>query len=226
MSSSNSALSDKHEYLLEIVAAILLGLATVFGAFSAYQSALYGGQCLTKYNQGVALINEANTEYLQANQEIMMDMIVWMEWTKNALMADQDRNPEDSPYGLVAAVIDETLIYGGLAEAMEWADAENENLPEDEWLRTPFDSEAYTEALYADAGVIWEEGNNLLIEGQGDNSKGDHFTLVTVFFAIVLFLGGMASLVKRRNIKITFAVVAVLMFVYSVIQMFAVPFTS
>lgn len=40
-------LSEKQEYLMEIVAAILLGLATVFGAFSAYQSALYGGQCLT-----------------------------------------------------------------------------------------------------------------------------------------------------------------------------------
>ena len=67
---------------IDVFAAVLLGIATVAGAFAAYQSALWGGNQQTAYVQGTNKLGEANRELLRGVQERAFDTTVWIEHMK------------------------------------------------------------------------------------------------------------------------------------------------
>ncbi len=67
---------------IDILAAILLGLATVAGAYAAFQSSLWGGNQATAYMQGTNKLGEANRELLRGVQEQAFDTTVWIEHMK------------------------------------------------------------------------------------------------------------------------------------------------
>jgi len=67
---------------IDVFAAVLLGIATVSGAFAAYQSALWGGNQQTAYVQGTNKLGEANRELLRGVQERAFDTTVWIEHMK------------------------------------------------------------------------------------------------------------------------------------------------
>jgi hypothetical protein len=68
--------------MVDVAAAVLLGLATVSGAFAAYQSSLWGGNCLTAYTQGTNKLADANREMLRGVQERAFDTTIWIENVK------------------------------------------------------------------------------------------------------------------------------------------------
>lgn len=55
------------------------------------------------------------------------------------------------------------------------------------------------------------------------NGYGDAFTFVTVLFTIVLFFGGMAAVSKKLKLKTIYVAAALLVFLYSVVNMFLTP---
>lgn len=76
---ADEASTEKRDFHLEVFAAVLLGIATVFGAYAAYQSSLWGGNCLTAYTEAGHKLAEANREMLRAVQEQSFDAVVWIE---------------------------------------------------------------------------------------------------------------------------------------------------
>lgn len=71
-SESNSATDAKVErrsYLIEMVTAILLGLATVGAAYAAYQASLYDGNSLDRYSEGISKSAEASGKQLEARED-------------------------------------------------------------------------------------------------------------------------------------------------------------
>lgn len=73
------AREEARAYTIEIFAAVLLGVATLFGAFAAYQSALWGGNSSSGYAHATNKLAEANREMLRAVQEQSFDAVVWIE---------------------------------------------------------------------------------------------------------------------------------------------------
>jgi hypothetical protein len=68
--------------IVDVAAAVLLGLATVSGAYAAYQASLWGGNCQTAYTQGTNKLAEANREMLRGVQERAFDTTIWIEAMK------------------------------------------------------------------------------------------------------------------------------------------------
>lgn len=67
---------------IDIFAAVLLGIATVCGAYAAYQSALWGGNQASAYVKGTNKLSDANREQLKGVQEQAFDTTVWIEHMK------------------------------------------------------------------------------------------------------------------------------------------------
>lgn len=214
--------SEKLSNLIEIVSALIIGISTILGAFSAYQSSLYDGMSNEDYNKAVATINAANSEYVYNNQIIMEDVMYWIQLNEYKALSE---NPNDSMslrYKALAEQMEEEVPFE-LIQAIEWADEENAKNPYKERV-VFYNYDNYIDNLNRYANKLMSKGNDIFTEGQNYNNLGDKQTLVTVVFAIVLFLGSMASIVKRNLIKVIFFTSTVLLFLYSTFQMFQVPF--
>ncbi|HVJ93914.1 MAG TPA: hypothetical protein VM580_29195, partial [Labilithrix sp.] len=100
--------NERRAFYIDLFSAILLGAATVLGAYAAYQSSLWGGNCQTAYMQGTNKLGEANREMLKSVQEQSFDAVVWMENLKahevakaqeaaSAHAEEEDEEDEHSP---------------------------------------------------------------------------------------------------------------------------------
>jgi hypothetical protein len=112
--------NDKRDYYVELAAAILLGVATVLGAYAAYQGSLWSGNCLTAYNQGTNTLGDANRELLRGVQEHSFDAVLWMENIKAKEAETQKEEAEakavETAEVLAAVVAVQTGAEEGAAE--------------------------------------------------------------------------------------------------------------
>jgi len=212
----------KYSDLIEIIAALIIGISTIFGAFSAYESSLYDGMSNENYNKAVATINAANSEFVYNNQIISEDVMYWMQLNEYKALSQNPSDPMSLRYKALAEQMEEVVPFE-LIQAIDWADKENEKNPYKERV-VFYNYQNYIDNLNRYANKLMTKGNDIFTEGQNYNNLGDKQTLVTVIFAIVLFLGSMTTIVKRNLIKVIFFISMVTMFLYSTFQMFQVPF--
>jgi len=215
---------DKYNGLIELIAVLIIGISTVLGAFSAYQSSLYDGNSITKYNEGVALLNEANATYVYNNQVVMEDVLYWLHLREYRTLAQASSGDLAEKYQQLAQELQMVVPYE-LIQAIDWADKENKEKPFKEQV-TFYNYQNYMDNLNKYPDKLVKKGNAIVQEGQRDNQIGDQQTLVTVIFAIVLFLGSMVSTVKRNLVRMIFFISMNIMFFYALYRLLQVPIIS
>ena len=205
---------------LEVFIAIMLGVTAVLTAWAAWQGSLYGGNQASNYAQGTAQIADANSLYNEADQLLVQDMDTWNRISdlrielEYATERGNDADIERYQWKLDQIMADN--VSDDFAAAIDWADAQTE-------YATPFDMDGYMEGYYADANAAYEEGYGKLDEGDRNNHLGDMQGLVTVIFAVVLFLLGIANSFKSNPTKLGVVAVSVAAFIVSVIMMTGIP---
>ena len=212
--------SDKFSAMLEMLIAIILGITAVLTAYASWQSSLYGGNQATNYTKGTAMIGEANSMYNEAAQYIAQDMNTWN--TINSLRVDlefakyyEDTDEQERVQWKIDQIMADN-VSEGLSAAIDWADAQTE-------YASPFDKEGYLESYYVDANATYEQGEATIEEGQKANSLGDKLGLVTVIFAVVLFILGIVSNFKNIKTKIVVTGISILAMLFGLIMMLSVP---
>jgi len=203
---------------LDYTVAVILGIATILGALSAYYSALWGGNQSSSYNSAIMTMSESNTLYLESLNDLtamelndFKDDFIETQWEQ----ADQ-KNDEDSKAYYESRMSPELAkIYTANEDSIdiameEYVTAYNEKV---EYLEQSMDSSA----------VLYDKSKEHVIVGDKANTNGDKFTLVTVFFTIVLFFGGMATVTERYKLKLIYTSISAIFFIYSAISMFIIP---
>ena len=200
---------------LEITITVLLGIATVLGAFAAYCAALWGGNQQSFYTQSLAETNRANTIYLEALNDLtgfgmndFKDDIIYSEWKKNA-----ERNDADAPY-----------FFSKLSDGLQ-KDLKDDN-PSDmgEYEKEQSEHLAEIETRFRHSEDTLKSAASLLQKGQDANKNGDDFTLCTVLFTVVLFFLGIASLKTKQSLQKAYVVIACVVLLLSIVRMVTVPF--
>ena len=105
-------------------------------------------------------------------------------------------------------------------EAIEWAIAEEEN---SEYIVSPFEMEGYVDSYYDNAYDLLDEAQELLEQGQADNTNGDKFNLVVVIYSIVLFLLGIIGIFKSIPNRTIVLIGALICFAVATVYMFTIP---
>lgn len=212
--------SEKFGPRSELVVAILLGITAVLTAWASWQSSLYDGNQAQCYTQGTSLIADANSLYNEADQLLVQDMDTWNRITdlrielEYATANNNDADIERFQWKLDQVMADN--VSEELNGAIEWADAQTD-------YASPFDNEEFLNSYYADADATYDEGQAKIAEGDKNNNLGDILGLVTVIFAVVLFLLGIANSFKNNKTKAVIVLVSIAALVYAVIMMVGVP---
>lgn len=201
---------------LELIATILIAIATVLTAWSAFQSTKWGGVQANSYAGAGAVRTESAKAGSIANTQVTIDVTVWTDWL--AALSDElqlDPNASQGPDGTYQA--DPEELSGVLFDRFR-----DEFKPAVEaWLAqrplenpdadgTPFVVPEYKLAEREREKRLTVRADALAAEARDANQTGDNYVLTTVLFASVLFFAGISSKfesLRNHSIMIIMAVV-------------------
>ncbi len=180
---------DRWEPLAEVIATLVLALATVATAWSGYQAARWGGEQSSSYSQAGALRTESVRASNQAGQLIQIDIGLFTNWVNAFAAGDQQLT------GFY-----ENRFRDEFKPAFEaWIATEpvaNPDAPS-----TPFEMPEYRVSAAEESSLLEDQAAESFAQGETANQIGDNYILNTVFLASVLFLGGIASRFKAMSAR-------------------------
>ncbi|MFM9140335.1 MAG: hypothetical protein ACKOTH_07325 [Solirubrobacterales bacterium] len=188
---------------LAIAAAVLLGMAAVLTAWSAYRASLTSDLVLKNYSEQQAATALANDAYIRSGQERQQELTLFVD-------AAVEANKEDGSATLFN-YLTQGIMSKELYAAFKWWQEE----PEKTTPPTPFVPEnpefenLPSEVLLAEGQANDEKAEVSRVAAEKADADSDRFDLANVFFAVVLFVAGLTTIVQRRSIPIGFLALSV-----------------
>ena len=206
----------KRRFNIELIVVILLGIASVATAYASFQSSLWDSQMAGEYTRGQNAKTEAESIYLEANQQYVQDA---QTYAQLAILGVDSIGDDPVIAANAQAKIDALALTGiddVLSAALEWSNETGNH---------PLDSEEYLAARFGSYQELQEQATAHIAAGDAANGYGDRLTLYTVLLAIALFLLGIAAVVSSTTIKWGLIAVGSALTVVSIIFTLLVPFT-
>ena len=176
---------------LELVAAIVLGFAAVLTAFAAYRGALTDDLVLKNYAESQANITQGNDWYAAGYQATALEQSSFFQYSVESLGGNEQG--AQFLYGLMTAE-QQALID-------EWVADERED------AISPFNEEyeAYSslesQQYFAEGDGYYDAAKQNQADAEDADDKSDIFELSQVFFAVTLFVAGVAALLRSPGVQ-------------------------
>ena len=177
--------------------AALIALLSILTASTAYYSHIEDSNSNHNYFTSQAIIVEANSLYLEANQAIIYDLNAYDSY----YLADLEGNETKADY-----------YFAGLSDSA--IDSFNRS-------SGPFDEQYYDE-MYSFASDREDEGIALAEKAEAENIASDEFQLAVLFSAVGLSLTGWAAVISSPKLKLTFMGSSIVSLTLSVLQALSV----
>ncbi len=203
---------------LQLLIVILLGFISVVTAYASFEAALYDGNQASAYSKGGAAQTEAESIYLEANQQYVQDSLTIQQLTILKTAAEAGSEVAQAQYDQLYFV----SVSEDLDAAIQAAAALDEEEPE--FWHDPQADEDYQAALFGAYGDKSAEAEQLLAEGDLANQLGDRLVLNTVLMAISLFLLGVAAVLTNRRSQWILIGVGTALFLVAGVLTAMVPF--
>ena len=203
--------TSRAERVMELVAAILLSLATLGIAWSGYQGARWNGRQAREYAQANTARNLANRAETDGDEERTQDLLNFNRWLEvttegNQTLADlyvRRFRPEFLP----------------AFEAWLASDPLNNPAAETSPLREP----EYKVADLEESDRLEREGTEHFEAGKDATENTDSYVLTTVFFAAVLFFAGISMRFVWQRMRVVVLVLATLSLAYAFVLVAGLP---
>lgn len=202
---------DRWEPAVEVIATIVLAVATLATAWSGYQAARWGGVQSTSYSQAGTLRTESVRASNQAGQLAQIDISIFANWV-NAFAADDQ---------LLATFYQERFREEFIPAFEAWIETDPVNNPEAP--PSPFSMPEYKVSLAEEAIQLEAEADAIFEEGTEANEISDRYILNTVILASVLFLGGIASRFKAMSARWVIIIFSLAILTYGLVNLFSYP---
>jgi len=176
---------------VELIVVILLGIVSVATAYTSFQSALYDGQRADAISLSEAAGTEAESLYLEGNQQYVQDSQTIQQLAVLQIAAANGDAVAQAQYDELYFI----AVSEELDAAIQNAAALDESDP-DFW-HDPQADEDYRSTLFGAYGEKQLESEELRDQGNGYNRAADTLGLYTAIMAITLFLLGIAAVVRR-----------------------------
>ncbi len=176
--------------LIELLSAILLSVAVVGSALSAWQASLWSGEQATLFAEASTARLESNRETAIALTRISYDAATFVD--ASAAFASNDQ--------AVLDLFNDRLFRDEFKILLdEWVALDplnNPNAP-----KTPFELEGATDVYMAES-IVWDEiASEKFNAGKDANQNNDNWILATVLFASVLFFAGISTKFKSSRVR-------------------------
>ncbi len=195
---------------VDILAVIILSVATVSSAWSAYEATRWSGVQAVNYSQASAARTESTRQSNRANTLSAIDVQLFSDWV--AAMSQKDTRRAD--------FLRERFREEFRPAFEAWLNSVPKGtIPPG----SPFALPEYSLAAQRESDRLVVEAEAHFAAANDANQTGDNFVLTTVLFATVLFFAGIASHFESVGIKRTMIVLGVIMWVAAVGIMFSLP---
>jgi len=174
---------------IELAAAILLSLATIAAAWSAYQSTRWSGVQANSYSAAAAKRTEATQQNSIFAAQVQIDVMTWISYLEH-LQASDERG---------AAFLKDRFRAEFKPAFDAWvALVPSGGVPPG----TPFELPQYQPEARRLASELNGQADEFAAVAREANQIGDNFVLVTVVMASVLFFAGVGTKVAGRGIRV------------------------
>ena len=212
---------ENRGYALEVCLSIILGLATVGTAYSAYQASRYGGNTLAAYSEVMVKTNEMNAAEMKSFQRMTLDMLSYNQYKALRFNVAQvvGRENKIKAYAISDLYLTENIL-GTFNAAVRWSIKKDDD---EEVFISPHKYPPYAKELDSLPVKSRNERDLALKRAIRYGDIGDQFTLMSVLFAMVLFFTGIAAVFKREPVKVTLLCIAALLLIVTATRMLMLP---
>ena len=195
---------------IELAAAILLSLAAIAAAWSAYQSTRWGGVQANNFSASGAKRTEATQYNSIFAAQAQIDVMTWISFLEHYQVGDKRG----------AAFLRERFRDEFKPAFDAWvAQVPAGQVPPG----TPFDLPQYQPEARRRANELNAEAEALASTAREANQIGDNFVLVAVIMASVLFFAGVGTKVRARGVRLFMLSVGTVLFLGGVWFMLSMP---
>jgi hypothetical protein len=190
---------------VELVATIILAVATILTAWSGFQAGKWGGEQAVNFSEAGAARTESTRADTLAGQLTQIDVAMYIDWVTAISndLTDGTATPDTlSPFAPVKGTVSGFLYNRFREEFLPAVDAWLATSPIDnpDAPKTPFTMEEYTVAKGLEADLLTALADEKAAAARIANQNGDNYVLTMVLFASVLFFAGVSSKMNRpRN---------------------------
>jgi hypothetical protein len=209
---------------IELVVAILLGVVSIAVAYASFQAALYDSQMAGAYQEANNLSTQAESLYLEGNQQFVQDTQVWNRLTELKVEAASGDQAIAASAQEKYDVLSFQAVSEDFAAAITWSD--EQNAADAEFYYSPLDNEDYQDSLFSGYSDTKAESDAAVINGNTYNSLSDRLTLNTVLMSISLFLLGISAVVRQLKVQLVLISTGLVIFLVSVAMTATIPFVS
>jgi len=203
--------ADRANERLDLIATVLLALATVATAWSGYQASRWNGEQAKAFSRASALrIESAKADDL-ANSQTQIDVATFMQWVDAYAQEDTE----------LATFYRDRFR----AEFKPVADAwiASRPLQNPEAPLTPFAMPEYRVEAREEAALLEAEAEASAAQARTNVQRATNYVLGVVLFAAALFFAGMSARLASRRLRRTLLVFGVVIFVGTVIWIATFP---
>jgi hypothetical protein len=200
------------ERVYELVAAVLLSLATLGIAWSGYQAAKWSGFQSRLYAQASTARSQANRASTLASQDRLQDLLNFNRWLEVKTQGNQE----------LTALYERRFRPEFLPAFNAWQAEDPLHNPNA--IASPLALPEYKLATVTKADALERVGDLRFEQGKEATDDTDAYVLTTVFFAAVLFFAGISTRfdwLKLRAFVLVFAAVGVS---YAAFRIFTLPY--
>lgn len=195
---------------IELAAAVLLALATIMAAWSAYQATRWGGVQANAYSAAAAARTEATQRNSVYAAQVQIDVMLWIEYLKQGQAGESEG----------AAFLEERFRDEFRPAFGEWRSlAPAGEVPPG----TPFELDSYAPESQRQADELNKQADELAAEARAANQTSDNFVLVAVIMASVLFFAGVGTKFRGRAVRLAMLVLGLSLFIVGVAFTFSMP---
>jgi hypothetical protein len=198
--------------VLEIAAAVLLGLATFGSAWCAFEAARWNNEQADETRAATTARLEAGRRFYLGTQGIAYDASITADYAKAVAEGQTD----------VQAFYRDVLIR---PEFLPIIDRWLEQVRNGESGANLFEDMDYIDRQFADARSIDAVAETATQRGEEAGRYADSYVQLTVFLAIALFFAGITSNFRTPKVRIALIGTAAAILVLGVVRIFGLPFT-
>src|SRR5687767_8237198 len=198
----------------EVLSAMILGLAMLGSAWSAYQSGLWGGIQDFRIAEAQISGRQAAEKAVFANQLRGIDVILFERY----VTALSENNQQ------LAQFLFQRFRPEFKVAAEAWLNThplKNPSAP-----RSPFVMKEYSLAVENEMRLLRQEEDKNFTEARKANGISDTYLLLTVLFSVVLFLGGITAAFERRPVRFSLIALSAIMLMGATIAMAFLPLAT
>jgi len=203
--------TTNRERVLEILAALLLSLATLGIAWSGYQAAKWSGLQARRYTQASTARSFANQASTLAAQDRTQDLLNFNRWLEEYTTGDTD-----------LANLYERRFRDEFRPAFDrWLAADP--LQNQDAIPSPLLEKNYVLANMVKADKLERLGDLRFEQGKEATEHADDYVFVTVFFAVVLFFAGISLRFRWYPMRVTIMVLGSVLLLYGGVKLLSYP---